>query len=136
MNIKTWLLAGLAVFTPIKAVIITVGILIVADFIFGVWAAKKRGEKITSKRLRDTVTKMCVYQMAVLTGFLGETYLLEGIVPVTKLVAAIIGAVELKSLFENYAAISGVDFASIITKLGSQSTKDKKDDGKDESKKE
>lgn len=126
MTIKALALSALAVFAPIKAVIITVGVLIMADLIFGLWAAHKRKEKITSAGLRRTLTKMAVYQCAVLTGYLGEKYLLDELIPVTKLVAGVIGAVELKSLFENYAEISGVDFTSILKKLGSDN--DKKDE--------
>lgn len=118
--LKTLILAGLAVFAPIQGVIITVGVLIFADLVLGVMAARKRGEKITSAGMRRTVTKMCVYQVAVLTGFLFETYLLGGLLPVSKLVAAVIGVVEFKSLLENATEITGTDFKDIIKKLGSK----------------
>ena len=87
--IKTLLLASLAVFAPIQAVIITVGVLIFTDLILGIMAARKRKEAITSGAMRRTVTKMFVYQVAVMTGFLGETFLLGGLVPVSKLVAGL-----------------------------------------------
>lgn len=115
------MLAGIAALAPIHAVIVTVGILIFADLATGIWAAKKRNESITSGRLRDSVTKMFVYQTAIVTGFLIETYLIGGLVPIVKLAGAVIGFVEAKSLFENLNEISGQDlFKTLIEKLGSK----------------
>lgn len=99
--------AILVIFAPIKAVMITVGVLVGADLIFGIWAAKKRGEKITSARLSHSVTKALVYQMAVMSGFLVEKYLMDGALPVCKIVASVIGSVELKSLLESGNDILG-----------------------------
>lgn len=121
---KDWvistLLAGLAVFAPIQGVIITVGILIFGDMFTGVWAAYKRKEPITSAALRRSVTKMAVFQFAVLSGYLLEVYLLGGLLPVAKLVAGVVGLVEFKSVLENAKEITGLDFSSVIKKLGSK----------------
>ncbi|WP_374028339.1 phage holin family protein [Bdellovibrio bacteriovorus] len=118
--LKSLALTGLLVFAPIKAVIITVGVLIFADMILGIMAARKRGEAITSAGMRRSVTKMFVYQSAVMTGFLVETFLLGGLIPVNKLVGGVIGVVEFKSLLENVTEITGTDFKEIIRKLGSK----------------
>jgi hypothetical protein len=121
--LKSLLIAVLAVFAPIKAVIIVTGVLVVADLITGVLAARKRGDKITSAGLRQllrTVTKTTVYLTAVCLGFLVEKYMIDSILPISKLVSGIIGVVELKSLMENLNSIHGSDlFKSIIEKLGS-----------------
>jgi len=118
--LKSLLIAVLAVFTPIKAVIIVTGVLVVADLITGVLAARKRGDKITSAGLGRTVTKTTVYLTAVCLGFLVEKYMIDSILPISKLVSGIIGVVELKSLMENLNSIHGSDlFKSIIEKLGS-----------------
>lgn len=110
----------LAVFAPIQAIIITVGVLIFADLILGIMAAHKRGDAITSAALRRTVTKMFVYQLTILTAFLVQTYLIGGIFPVVNMVAGVIGLVEIKSLLENASAITGLDFKAIIKLLGSK----------------
>lgn len=112
-------LALLAVLAPVQATLITVGILIFMDLIMGVAAAHKRGEKITSAGLRRSVTKFLVYQCAVLSAFMVEVYLIGGIIPVVKLVAGVIGLTELKSLLEKSYELTGTDFKSIISKLGS-----------------
>lgn len=127
---KDWfvglLLSVIAVLTPIKAIMIVTGILIFVDLILGIWAAIKRSEQIKSSAMRRTISKMVVYQIAVITGFLCETYLLNGVIPVSKLVAAAIGMVEIKSIFENCNSILGYDlFKQVIQKLGSDNDKQK-----------
>lgn len=117
--------SAMAALAPIKPVMITVGILIISDLISGVWAARKRGEEITSAALGRTVTKMVVYQTAVITGFLLQRYLLADALPVVNLVGGVIGMVEFKSFIENANSIVGGDILrEIIKKLSS-----KNDDG-------
>lgn len=119
-------IAMLAVFAPIQMVIIVTGVLVFADLITGIVAAKKRKEKIDSAGLRRTVTKTAVYLTAICMGFLVEKYMIDEIMPISKIVAGIIGLVELKSLMENLNMIYGSDiFKDIIYKLGSHN--DKKD---------
>ncbi len=110
-----------AVLAPIHAMLIVVGILIVADMVTGVWAAFKRGERVNSASLRRTISKFVIYNIAVISGFLLERYLLSDIFPVSKIVAGVIGLVEFTSIMENLGSISGQNvFKLIITKLGSQ----------------
>jgi Bacteriophage holin family len=113
-------LASLAALAPIQAVLVTVGILIIADLFTGMLAAIKRGEKISSAAMRRTISKMFVYQLAVICGFLLETYLMSSVLPVAKIVAGVIGMVEFKSILENSNTIMGGDvFKIILSKLGS-----------------
>jgi hypothetical protein len=115
------LISAMAALAPIKPVMITVGILIVSDLITGVWAAYKRKEPITSAALGRTVSKMVVYQTAVVTGFLLQRYLLGDALPVVNVVGGMIGMVEFKSFMENSNAIVDGDiFKQIIKKLGSK----------------
>lgn len=117
-------LASLAALAPIHAVMISVGFLIVADLVTGIWAAKKRNEKVSSAAMRRTVSKMLIYELAVVAGFLLETYLLSGLLPVSKIVAGVIGLVEFKSMLENSSSIVGGDiFKLILSKLGSENDK-------------
>lgn len=121
---KEWLnnigLSILAIFAPIKAVLITVAVLIAFDFITGIWASKKRGDKISSSAMRRTVAKLLVYQLCVISGYLLEKYLLDGVIPAAKLIAGVIGIVETKSILENSQSITGMNiFKELINKLGS-----------------
>jgi len=114
-------ISAMAALSPIKPVMITVGILIVSDLITGVWAARKRGEQITSAALGRTVSKMVVYQTAVVTGFLLQRYLLNDALPVVNVIGGVIGMVEFKSFIENANCIVDGDvFKEILKKLGSK----------------
>ena len=124
--LKGLALAALAALAPIHAVMITVGVLIMADLITGMMAARKRGEKITSAAMRRTVSKMVIYQTVVVTAFLVETYLLGGLIPASKLVASVIGMVELTSVLENANTITGKDlFTEVLKRLGSKNDDEK-----------
>lgn len=114
------LLSTLAVFAPIKAIILVTGILIFSDLITGVWAAHKQGKKIKSAGLRRSVTKIFVYHAAIMLGFLVEQYMLDGFLPVSKIAAGLISVVEMKSILENLDVINGSPiFKDLIKKLGS-----------------
>lgn len=121
MNLKALAAAIIAALAPIHAILITVGVLIVADLVTGIWAAYKRNEKITSAALRRTVSKFVIYQLAIISGFLVQHFLLADIIPIVNIVGGVIGIVELKSMLENSSKIVGEDvFKLIISKLGSQ----------------
>jgi hypothetical protein len=115
------LLSTIAVLAPIKAVMIVVGVLIVVDFVTGYLAARKRGEKFTSAKFRNSITKCLIYQTAVITGFLVERYMMDGVIPVSKIVSGLIASVEFTSVLENLDTIHGSSiFKTIIEKLGSK----------------
>ena len=117
------LLFVVALFAPIQEVLITVSILVLSDFVTGIWAAKIRGERISSAAMGRTISKIFVYEMVLAVLFLAETHLFLG-VPLVKSLAAVIGIRESKSLLENANAILGIDiFKTIIAKIGSKSTK-------------
>jgi len=120
------LLSALAVIAPIKAILIVTGFLIFADLLSGVIAAHKRGEKITSGGLRRTITKCLVYNLAVISGFLVEKYMIADIVPISKLISGVISIVELKSILENLNSINGTNiFKTVISSLGSKNDEEK-----------
>jgi hypothetical protein len=114
-------ISAVAALAPIKPVIITVGVLVISDLISGIWAAVKRKEPITSAALGRTVTKMVVYQTAVVTGFLLQIHLLGNALPVINIVGGLIGLVEFKSFLENANYIVGGDIMKeILRRLGSK----------------
>lgn len=121
MNFLKYLVASvIAILAPAKALLISVGFLVMADLVTGIWAAHKRGEKIKSAAMRRTITKAVIYQVAVISGFLVETYMLENFFPVSKIIASVIGLVELTSILENANKILGQDlFKTVLAKLGS-----------------
>lgn len=110
----------IAVFAPLTMVIVTTGVLVFADLITGILAARKRGEKINSGGLRRTITKSTIYLTAVCIGFLVETYMIGEFISVSKIISGLIAAVETKSILENLDTIHGSPlFKALIQKLGS-----------------
>jgi len=108
--------ALLSIIAPVQAVMLTVGFLIFGDTLTGIFAARKRGEKLSSSGFRRVVAKMLTYQLAVLSGFFVETYIGVGF-PVTKAVAGAIAISELSSMIENIQVITGtkIDLSSTPT---------------------
>ena len=125
---KEWLYKGLlvlaATLAPIKPLLLACGVLIVADAITGIMAAKKRKEPINSADMRRSLSKMVVYQVAIISGFVLEVYMLDNLAPVSKIVGGVIGMVEFKSILENVSVIAGQDVLQlVIEKLGSKNAK-------------
>ena len=122
MKFLNYLVVSLiSVLAPIKAVLLVTGYLIMADLVSGILAAKKRGDSITSSGIRRTVVKFLVYNLAILTAFLIETYLVANVFPMAKIVSSIIGVTEGVSIFENLNTINGSNiFKKVLDVLGSK----------------
>jgi hypothetical protein len=131
---KVWLFASLAVFLPIKELMLTIGFLVSADLVVGLWKAIKTGQRIRSRRMSDTVTKLLLYQLAIMSGFLIETFIISELIPVTKLIATVIAIIEFKSIIESIEAVTGKDLWSKIKTIIGRKSEDITDamtDGKD-----
>jgi hypothetical protein len=131
---KVWLFASLAVFLPIKELMLTIGFLVAADLVVGVWKAIKTGQRIRSRRMSDTITKLLLYQLAIMSGFLIETFIISELIPITKLIATVIAIIEFKSIIESIEAVTGKDLWSKIKTIIGRKSEDITDamtDGKD-----
>lgn len=124
----------LVVLMPIRPVMIAVSVLVIADMITGVLAARKEGKRITSSGFKKTISKTLAYQSAIVVSFVIETYLMEGI-PAVKVVAALIALTEGKSFFENLHRITGVDYWAKIMQIAKSNGTIKEYLPKDEEKK-
>ena len=131
---KIWFLAGLAVFLPIKELMLTIGFLVAADMVVGIWKALKLKQRIRSRRMSDTITKLLLYQIAIMSGFLIETFIISELIPITKLVATVVALIEYNSHIESIESVSGkVLWSKIKTIIGrkSEDITDAMTDGKD-----
>ena len=108
-------LAWIVLFTrPAYDSMMAVLVLVCVDLAVGIWAAKKRGEPITSYGFRRSITtKIAPYQVAVLLGYYVDKEFSLGI-PLMKAIAGFIAVAELKSIFENLGQITGLDFWTAI----------------------
>ena len=130
---KVWLFASLAVFLPIKELMLTIGFLVSADLVVGIWKAIKTKQRIRSRRMSDTVTKLLLYQLAIMSGFLIETFIINELIPITKLIATVVAIIEFKSIVESIEAVTGKDLWSKIKTIIGRKSEDLTDamtDGK------
>ena len=121
MNIKTSAMAVLGIIvaflTPIIPLILIVGAAIMADTLFGVLRANKLKQSITSRKMSKLISKLFLYNGAVVLFFCIEKFILGDIIGaftaipliLTKLITATLLFIELTSINENYEAISGVN---------------------------
>lgn len=115
-----FIVALLSILAPIKAAMITALVLVIADTVTGIIAARQRKEPLTSAEFRRAVSKLVIYQACMILGFLTETYLTGDMVPVSKICCAFVGITEIKSIIENLNSISGGSLlANLISKLNS-----------------
>jgi len=82
---KQWLInvaiALGAVLSPIVPLFATVSILIACDFIFGIYRAYRSKQDISSRKMGHSISKILLYNLAVLTVFMIEKYVMDGSVP-------------------------------------------------------
>ena len=103
-------------FAPIQTVMIAIIFLMTIDFTCGVIASYKRGESFTSAKMKNSIIKLFLYQLAIITGHLVALYFIPGI-PWVNVVAGLIGATELRSIFENISNATGTNFVTKIKDL-------------------
>lgn len=116
--------------TPIKPLILIVGVAIALDTFYGVRRAKKTGEKVTSRKLSKIISKMVLYQSAVILFFCVEKFILGDIIGLftniplilTKIVTTVLLYIEATSISESYEIMYGVSlwkkFKELIRRTG------------------
>jgi sensor histidine kinase YesM len=106
-------------FAPIKGIIFMVALATIIDTCFGLWKAKKTGEEITSKMLRNgLVPKLVSYVAAVMLIYSSDVFIINGltmsVVSVefisTKLIALVLLSIEVKSMDESWIKVKGYSF--------------------------
>jgi len=114
-NFTLFIVSCFAALTPIYPLMFVVTIFIGVDFITGIWKSLKNGKKIQSTIMAHSVSKSILYQLAILTAVLMETFVFGGI-PIVKLVGGFIATVEFKSILENVGEITGIDIWKNVSK--------------------
>lgn len=129
MNLKTSIIMIgaiiLAFLSPIIPLILIVGLCMVLDTIAGIIRAKKLKEPITSRKLSKLISKMVLYQTALITFFCIEKYIIGDFVVLftsislflTKLVAATLAYIEIKSIGENVEIITGKNIWNMFKEM-------------------
>jgi hypothetical protein len=132
-KIKTYfsqlLILFFAFVAPIKALLFMCGMVIFVDLFLGVKKSIKQGKKITSKGLYETVRKMFIYQVTIISFYFIDVNLLGEFISIfidmplflTKLVTVALVSVEVFSINENIIILWGVDIPervmNVLTKF-------------------
>jgi len=104
-------------FLPISGILFLIAFAIVVDTITGIWKAKKLKIKITSRKLSAVVSKLMLYEVAVIGFYLIDFWILNDIIlkffsvplMLTKILSLILVSIEVMSINENYKAVKGID---------------------------
>lgn len=120
---------------PIKPLIILVGFMIFLDTCTGFFKMKKKNYKFSSRRLSAILTKMFLYQGAVLlfygieTLILGDFLLLFTSIPLvlTKVVCGVVAWIEIQSMGENIYEATGVNIWQRIKSMLTRAKEIKQD---------
>ena len=104
-------------FLPITGILFLIGFAIVIDTLTGIWKAKKLGLPITSRKLSAIVSKLMLYEVAVILFYLIDKFILNDIIltlfsvplMLTKILALILVSIEVISINENYEAVRGIN---------------------------
>jgi hypothetical protein len=124
-----------AFFLPISGILFLIGFAIAVDTITGIWKAKKLGLPITSRKLSAIVSKLFLYEVAVILTYLIDYYILNDIIlqffsvplMLTKILSLVLVSIEAISISENYKAVKGIDIWSALKNLLQRSKEIKKD---------
>ena len=121
---ETIIAVCLAALMPIKPLILLVGVCISLDTFFGIYRAVKQRKKITSRALSAVISKMALYEFALILFYFIDSIILNDIAKsftpvdlfVTKMVAAVLVSVEVLSILENVKLATGHDFIGMAKK--------------------
>jgi hypothetical protein len=128
-SIQKYIIQLLAVvgsfFLPISGILFLIGFAIAVDTLTGIWKSKKLGIPITSRKLSAIVSKLFLYEVAVIGFYLIDKFILNDIIltffsvplMLTKILSLVLCSIEVISISENYKAVKGIDIWSAFKNL-------------------
>lgn len=122
-------------FLPISGILFLIGFAILLDTLTGIWKSKKLGVPITSRKLSAIVSKLFLYEVAVIGFYLIDYYILNAIIltffsvplMLTKILSLVLCSIECISINENIKAVNGLDIWSSFKQLLQRSKEIKND---------
>jgi hypothetical protein len=122
-------------FLPISGILFLIGFAILVDTLTGIWKAKKLGIPITSRKLSAIVSKLFLYEVAVIGFYLIDYFILNDIILVffsiplmlTKILSLVLCSIEVISINENIKAVKGLDIWASFKQLLQRSKEIKND---------
>ena len=122
-------------FMPISGILFLIAFAILVDTITGIWKSRKLKIPITSRRLSAIVSKLFLYEVAVILTYMIDKFILNDIIltffsvplMLTKLLALVLLSIEVISTSENYEAVRGINIWSSLKNLLQRSREIKQD---------
>lgn len=115
-----------AFFAPIGWWLAACAFMVIADFVTGCWAARRKGEKWTSNKFRNSISKCGAYMFVIICAGIFEgtlpTYIDQ--TELTRLFAAFIVGVEFYSVLENFYKATGNRVFYLLTQITNKKLKD------------
>lgn len=126
-TLTTLALSVVAVFAPLKTVMLALLFLVGSDVVTGIWAAVVTNQPLTSRRLARTVVKTFVYLTTICVVHVANKFLLSAgdfSLPLDTLIVSFIALTELKSILENLQKIQKQPLLQfLIDRLASDSSR-------------
>ena len=124
-----------AFFLPISGILFLVGFAIFVDTLTGIWKAKKLKIPITSRKLSAIISKLFLYELAVIGFYLIDFWILNDIIKqffsvplmLTKILSLVLVSIEVMSINENYFAIRKISIWQGMKNLFSRAKEIKQD---------
>lgn len=115
-----------AFFAPIGWWLVACAFMVIADFVTGCWAARRKGEKWTSNKFRNSISKCGAYMFVIICAGIFEGTLPSYIdqTELTRLFAAFIVGVEFYSVLENFYKATGNRVFYLLTQITNKKLKD------------
>ena len=122
-------------FLPISGILFLIGFAILVDTLTGIWKSKKLGVPITSRKLSAIVSKLFLYEVAVIGFYLIDKFILNDIIltffsvplMLTKILSLVLCSIEVISINENIKAVKGLDIWASFKQLLQRSKEIKQD---------
>ena len=122
-------------FLPISGILFLIGFAILLDTLTGIWKSKKLGVPITSRKLSAIVSKLFLYEVAVIGFYLIDKFILNDIIMqffsvplmLTKILSLVLCSIECISINENIKAVNNLDIWSSFKQLLQRSKEIKND---------
>ena len=124
-----------AFFLPISGILFLIGFAIIVDTLTGILKSKKLKIAITSRKLSAIISKLMLYEVAVIGFYLIDYWILNDIIMkffsiplmLTKILSLVLVSIECISISENYKAVKGIDIWSSFKNLLQRSKEIKQD---------
>lgn len=112
-------------FFPINGILISIAFAVCVDTITGIWKAHKLSIPITSRGLSAIVSKLFLYEVAIILTFCIDKFILNDIIlqffsvplMMTKILSLVLFSIEAMSISENYKAVKGIDLWTSLRRL-------------------